>query len=87
MRKKLQHADIIPAHREFIVLLQVVCTKQSFDITILHQTLGAPQSNTERSMRGLNCKAAADMRKDKTAAAEHTFDVNGCGYVTEGSAQ
>jgi len=34
-------------------------------------------------MRGLNCKAVANIRKDKTSMAENTFDINGAGYRTK----
>src|SRR5712691_7187201 len=83
---RLQHRDGIPVHRELILLPNVVCTKGSFDITILYQALGAPESNTERCMCGLNCKAAVDIRQDKTAMAEYTFNINRCGYGTNVSA-
>jgi hypothetical protein len=77
----LQYRDGIPVHRE-LLLLNIVWTKRSPDITILHQTLGAPESNTEGCMRGLNCKPAADIRQNKTAMAEDTFNINSCSYMT-----
>ena len=77
---KLQHRDGIPVHGELILLLNIVWTKGSFDISILYQPLGAPESDTERRACGLNCKAATDIRQNEAATAKYTFDINSCGY-------
>ena len=37
-------------------------------------------------MRGLDCKVATDMRQDKTATAEDSFNVDSCGYGIQVSA-
>jgi hypothetical protein len=85
--KLLQHGDGIPVNSEVTLLpSNLVCTKRGLDISIFYQTLGAPQSNTERRARRLNCKAVANIRKDKTPMAEDTFNVNACGYGTMVSA-
>src|SRR5437588_11532778 len=76
----------IPVYRELTLLLNIICTKEVIDITILYQALGAPESNAERHACRLNCKAAVDIRQDKTPMAEHVFNVNGCGYGTNVSA-
>jgi len=45
---RLQHQDVIPAHSEVILFhLNLICSKSRSDITILHQSLGALQPNTE----------------------------------------
>lgn len=82
----LQCTDGIPVRREFLLLLNLVRTKRSCEITIMYQPMGTPQPNADRRTRGLNCKAAADMRENETTSTEDTFDVNSCGYMTKGSA-
>ena len=81
MKERLHfwHADSIPIHWELILLLNL-CTKSSFNIPIPYQTLGTPQSNTEWCTGGLNSKAAMDIREDKLATAEDTFNVDACSY-------
>jgi hypothetical protein len=82
----LQCVDGIPVRREFLLLLNLVRTKRSYEITIIYQPMGTPQSNADRCTCGLNCKAAADVWENETTSAEDMFDVNSCGYMTKGSA-
>jgi len=72
--------DNIPVHWELALLLSLLWAKSSPNILIPHQTLGTPQSNIEGHAYGLNGKSATDIRENKTATAEDTFNVNGCGY-------
>ena len=37
-------------------------------------------------MHRLDCKAATDVRQDKTATAEDLFNINSCGYGIQVSA-
>ncbi len=63
---RLQHRDGIPVHRELVLLPNVVCTKGSFDITILYQALGAPESDTERCVCGLVASANRAQARART---------------------
>src|SRR5260221_12197979 len=84
LRTRLQCGDLIPVHSKLVFFpTNYSCTNSHFNVPIFYQTLGAPQSNTERRACGLDCKAAADMRKDQTATTEDTFNVNTCGYRSE----
>jgi hypothetical protein len=72
--------DGIPVHTGLILLLDLMFAERGLNVSILYQTLRAPQSNTKGCTRGLNRKAVADIRKDEAATAEDTFHIDGRGY-------
>ena len=73
--------DTVPVQGKLTIFLNIIQAKRFLDISIMYQTLGAPQSDTDGCTRGLNRKTAMDMWKDKAATAEYPFNINSCGCM------